>query len=70
MNLMGSNLITYKRDFLGSPGVHASMAGGMSSIPSRGTKILHAVQHSMAKKNFLKENTHGLGWRSSGKCSV
>ena len=54
MNLMGSNLITYKGDFLGSPGVHASMAGGMSSTPSRGTKILHTVQHGMAKKNFFK----------------
>ena len=46
------------------------MAGGMTSIPSRGTKILHAVHHGMAKKNLKKENTQGLGWRSTGKCSV
>ena len=31
-------------------GLHASTAGGSGSIPGRGTKILHAAQHSQKKK--------------------
>ena len=33
-------------------GRQASTAGGVSLIPGRGTKILHAVAHSQKEKNF------------------
>ena len=33
---------------------HASIAGGMGSIPGQGTKIPHATWHSQLKKKKMK----------------
>ena len=37
--------------------LHASTAGGMGSIPGRGTKILYATWRSQIKKDIL-QNDH------------
>ena len=36
--------------------LHASTVGGLSSIPGKGTKILHAVQFSQNKTNKTNRN--------------
>ena len=41
-------------------GVWSSTAGGISLIPSQGTKILHATERSMAKKEKYKKSSFFL----------
>ena len=38
-------------------GFCASTAGGLGSIPSPGTKILHAIRQGKKKKNYIKGYT-------------
>ena len=36
--------------------LHASTAGGVGSIPGRGTKILHATWHGQKEKEMFRHN--------------
>ena len=40
--------------------LHASTAQGTGSVPGRGTKIMHAAQHSQKKKKDAETRTDGV----------
>ena len=58
--MLHSMHLTHRRIFLGTSlavqwlRLHASNAGGMSSIPGQGTKIPHAEGHGHKKKNLSR----------------